>query len=206
MTEDTNFKNWSQPKKYVQALADAQNVTALQTQDSKFRPWWCGAEHATSQSRRLPTLLNHYEWAGKKHFVPLKLEGHSGARTPDLLALQAGSFKHGTGAPALQVMWFPLKYLSLLCYANGFHLSEVGQCSGQRRRRWTNILLARHHRPYFFLGCRPCIGMTFAVKHPHLQNWSRVNPELRRSPFVLSWPKITLWQRNSLLHKVWPCY
>ena len=35
----------------VQALADAQNVTALQTQDSKFQPWRSGAEHTTSRSR-----------------------------------------------------------------------------------------------------------------------------------------------------------
>ena len=31
--------------------------TVLQTQDSKFEPWWSEAEHATSRSRRLPTIL-----------------------------------------------------------------------------------------------------------------------------------------------------
>ena len=31
--------------------------TVLQTQDSKFEPWRSEAEHATSRSRRLPTIL-----------------------------------------------------------------------------------------------------------------------------------------------------
>ena len=39
--------------------------TVLQTQDSKFEPSRSVAEHATSWSRRLPTILNLYEWAGK---------------------------------------------------------------------------------------------------------------------------------------------
>ena len=41
-------------------------------------------EHATSQLRRLPTILNLYEWAEKKYFVYLKLEGQSGVRTRDV--------------------------------------------------------------------------------------------------------------------------
>ena len=53
------------------------DATALQTDDSKFEPWRSEAEHATSRSRRLPIILNRYEWAGKKHFVSLKLEGQS---------------------------------------------------------------------------------------------------------------------------------
>ena len=50
----------------------------------KFEPRRSDAEHATSWSRRLPTILNIYEWARKKYFVSLKLEGQSGARTRDL--------------------------------------------------------------------------------------------------------------------------
>ena len=42
------------------------------------------AEHAILRSRRLLTILNLYEWAGRKHFVSLKLEGQSGVRTRDL--------------------------------------------------------------------------------------------------------------------------
>ena len=39
---------------------------------SKFEPWRSETEHATSQSRGLPIILNLCEWAGKKHFVWLK--------------------------------------------------------------------------------------------------------------------------------------
>ena len=36
--------------------------TVLQTQDSKFEPWRSEAEHATSRSRRLPTILTFRVW------------------------------------------------------------------------------------------------------------------------------------------------
>ena len=58
---------------------DEWDDTALQTQDSKFEPWWSDAEHATSRPRRLTTILTLYEW----------------------LTSQAGSFNHCTRAPVL---------------------------------------------------------------------------------------------------------
>ena len=62
---------------------------ALQTQNSKFDPWWSEAEHATTQSlQRLPTILNLHEWAGKKQFVYLKFECQSMARALDLKTFQ----------------------------------------------------------------------------------------------------------------------
>ena len=39
--------------------------TALQTQDTKSRPWWSKAVHATSRSWRLSTILNLYERGGR---------------------------------------------------------------------------------------------------------------------------------------------
>ena len=48
--------------------------TALQIQDSKFKPWRSEVEHA------FPTILNLYEWAEKKHFVSLKIVRHRGGR------------------------------------------------------------------------------------------------------------------------------
>ena len=57
------------------------NDTALQTQNSRFEPWRPEAEHATSRSRRLPTILNLYEWAAKKHFITLKWN-ESGFKPP----------------------------------------------------------------------------------------------------------------------------
>ena len=41
-------------------------------------------EHATSRSRKLATVLNLHEYAGKKHCVSLKLESQSGVRARDL--------------------------------------------------------------------------------------------------------------------------
>ena len=46
--------------------------TVLQTQDSKFEPWRSEAEHATSWSRRLPTILTLTRGWGRNNFVSFK--------------------------------------------------------------------------------------------------------------------------------------
>ena len=46
--------------------------TVLQTQDSKFEPWRSEAEHATSRSRRLPTILTFTREWGRNIFVSFK--------------------------------------------------------------------------------------------------------------------------------------
>ena len=46
--------------------------TVLQTQDSKFEPWRSEAEHATSRSRRLPTILTFTRGWGRNVFVSFK--------------------------------------------------------------------------------------------------------------------------------------
>ena len=46
--------------------------TFLQTQDSKFEPWRSEAEHATSRSRRLPTILTFTRGWGRNIFVSFK--------------------------------------------------------------------------------------------------------------------------------------
>ena len=46
--------------------------TVLQTQDSKFGPWRSEAEHATSRSRRLPTILTFTRGWGRNIFVSFK--------------------------------------------------------------------------------------------------------------------------------------
>ena len=46
--------------------------TGLQTQDSKFEPWRSEAEHATSPSRRLPTILTFTRGWGRNSFVSFK--------------------------------------------------------------------------------------------------------------------------------------
>ena len=42
--------------------------TVLQTQDSKFEPWRSEAEHATSRSRRFPTILTFSRGWGRNIF------------------------------------------------------------------------------------------------------------------------------------------
>ena len=51
---------------------DEWDDTVLQTQDSKFEPWRSEAEHATSRSRRLPTILTFARGWGRNIFVSLK--------------------------------------------------------------------------------------------------------------------------------------
>ena len=46
--------------------------TVLQTQDSKFEPWRSEAEHATSRSRRLPTILTFTRGWGRNISVSFK--------------------------------------------------------------------------------------------------------------------------------------
>ena len=46
--------------------------TVLQTHDSKFEPWRSEAEHATSRSRRLPTILTFTRGWGRNNFVSFK--------------------------------------------------------------------------------------------------------------------------------------
>ena len=78
---------------------DEWDDTALQTQGLKFATWRSESEHAISRSRSLPTILNLYEWTGKKHFVYLKLEGQSGVRTCDLRLLKQAALTIAPGHP-----------------------------------------------------------------------------------------------------------
>ena len=80
----THWLNWA--SRTTWGWWDEGDYTALQTQDSKCEPRRSEAKHASSRSRRLPTLLKLYEWAGKKHFVYLQLKGQSGAPIRDLPA------------------------------------------------------------------------------------------------------------------------
>ena len=77
---------------------DEWDDTALQSQDSKFKPWRSEGEHATSRSRRLPTI-EFYEWTVKKH-VCFFQTAEIGIRTPNSSANGSGA-KHYSRAPAL---------------------------------------------------------------------------------------------------------
>ena len=72
--------------------------TVLQTQDSKFKPWRSEAEHATSRSRRLPTILTFTRGWGRNIFLFQTAE--TGNRTPDSGVKGSGA-NHYPRAPAL---------------------------------------------------------------------------------------------------------
>ena len=71
-------------------------MTVLQTQDSKSEPWRSEAEHATSRSRRLPTIF--YTWMGEKHFCFFQT-AETGNRTPNSSVKGSGA-NHYPRAPA----------------------------------------------------------------------------------------------------------
>ena len=71
--------------------------TALQTQDSKFKPWRSEAEHATSRSRRLPTILTFTRGWGRNIFVSFKLS--KPGTEPRTLAWKAAVLTTTLGPP-----------------------------------------------------------------------------------------------------------
>ena len=76
--------------------------TVLQTQDSKFEPWRSEAEHATSRSRRLPTILTFTRGWGRNIFVSFK-PPRPGTE-PRTLAWKAAVLTTTLGPPPLWLM------------------------------------------------------------------------------------------------------
>ena len=74
--------------------------TVLQTQDSKFEPWRSEAEHATSRSRRLPTILTFTRGWGRNNFVSFK-PPRPGTE-PRTLAWKAAVLTTTLGPPPIQ--------------------------------------------------------------------------------------------------------
>ena len=72
--------------------------TVLQTQDSKFEPWRSEVEHATSRSRRLPTILTFTHGWGRNIFCFFQT-AETGNRTPNS-AVKGSGANHYPRAPA----------------------------------------------------------------------------------------------------------
>ena len=77
--------------------------TVLQTQDSKFEPWRSEAEHATSRSRRLPTILTFTRGWGRNIFCFFQT-AETGNRTPNSGVKGSGA-NHYPRAPAQELFW-----------------------------------------------------------------------------------------------------
>ena len=72
--------------------------TVLQTQNLKFEPWRSEAEHATSRSLRLPTILTFTSGWGRNIFCFFQTAG-TGNRTPNSGVKGSGA-NHYPRAPA----------------------------------------------------------------------------------------------------------
>ena len=88
--------NWA--KRTSWGWWDDWDDTVLQTQDSKFEPWRSEAEHATSRSRRLPTILTFTRGWGRNIFCFFQT-AESGNRTPNSGVKGSGA-NHYPRAPA----------------------------------------------------------------------------------------------------------
>ena len=77
---------------------DEWDDTVLHTQDSTFEPWRSEAEHATSRSRRLPTILSFTRGWGRNIFVSFKLPRLG--TEPRTLALKAAVLTTTLGPPS----------------------------------------------------------------------------------------------------------
>ena len=97
--------------------------TVLQTQDSKFEPWRTEAEHATSRSRRLPTILTFTRGWGRNNFVSFK-PPRPGTE-PRTLAWKAAVLTTTLGPPPSKIC---KELTSVLLNLNNFHSLEVVDC------------------------------------------------------------------------------
>ena len=163
---------------------DKWDDTALKTQDSNVEPWRSEAEHATprSRSRRLPTLFYLYDWAGKKHFVSLKLEGQSEAQIRDLRLSKQAALSTAPGPPPC---W------EVTSYPANTKRTNVDLMLGQRRRRWPSIKSTLVQRLVFSLGIDFYLRVLF---HPRLIITQRAR--CRWSCLVIvsaGWPCIVIW-------------
>ena len=83
---------------------DEWDDTALQTQDSKFEPWWSEAEHAISQSWRFTHNIESLRVSGEETFCFFETWRPEWGSKPRSLTFQAGSFNHRTRTPALIIV------------------------------------------------------------------------------------------------------
>ena len=111
--------------------------TVLQTQDSKFEPWRSEAEHATSRSRRLPTILTFTRGWGRNNFVSFKPP--TPGTEPRTLAWKAAVLTTTLGPPPMHCEarheW------SNRASSNFLHFNKAVN-------RWTLSYLCWHITPY----------------------------------------------------------
>ena len=102
--------------------------TVLQTRNSKFEPWRSEAEHATSRSRRLPTILTFTRGWGRNIFVSFKPPGPG--TEPPTLAWRAAVLTTTLGHPPNIVGSLPDRKVACSASAKARISNSVsgGQC------------------------------------------------------------------------------
>ena len=114
--------------------------TVLQTQDSKFEPWRSEAEHATSRSRRLPTILTFTRGWGRNNFVSFK-PPRPGTE-PRTLAWKAAVLTTTQGNQPTG-LWsnYAIKFVTQPTFDHCWHLLDAAQVvRPSRSRRLPTIL------------------------------------------------------------------
>ena len=97
----TNRLNWARRTSW--GWWDDWDDTVHQTQDSKFEPWRSEAEHATSRSRRLLTILTFTRGWGRNIFCFFQT-AETGNRTPNC-GMKCSCANHYPRGPALKHSW-----------------------------------------------------------------------------------------------------
>ena len=104
--------------------------TVLQTQDSKFEPWRSEAEHATSRSRRLPTILTFTRGWGRNNFVSFK--SPRPGTEPRTLAWKAAVLTTTLEPPLTSThqaryieQLFETKHLQILIFKHSFPITVI---------------------------------------------------------------------------------
>ena len=106
--------------------------TVLQTQDSKFEPWRSEAEHATSRSRRPPTILTFTRGWGRNVFVSFK-PPRPGTE-PRTLAWKAAVLTTTLGPPPFRGRILPCKQNKSGIYSTSHHIFPRLRRGDQRFR------------------------------------------------------------------------
>ena len=107
--------------------------TVLQTQDSKFEPWRSEAEHATSRSWRLPTILTFPRGWGR-NIISFFQTAETGNRTPNSGVKGSGA-NHYPRAPAVYWRETSTLYMIIECCRGPYAFTYFNQLGSYRNTK-----------------------------------------------------------------------
>ena len=126
--------------------------TVLQTQDSKFESWRSEAEHATSRSRRLPTILTFTRGWGRNIFC-LFQTAETGNRTPNSGVKGSAVLTTTLGPPPHRRQKHHItRYISTMLMQCWATVCDAGPTLFQPKP--FKLLTTKYNLEYFFLNTR----------------------------------------------------